>query len=275
MVHGSVRGAIDYHDRLGATLLRDVVAPYAPVNPLLSSVSRRAVTLISSAGPLLNSDEDRIRMMTDPNDGYRRILLAAGARRVDKHLIDALIGTAQTASMSSGVLSYGTQGMLSGNIIGGATAFDLTRVISASTILAKAGASMSTGKLTMVYSPGQRPNLMAITQASSSDFTKNQVHDKGTLHGITWEGFNWIEIPDVVDEATNSLMAMLPLASTTRSCIAYHESAVGLSVGREIETNVDIRADLQGRPTQIRVAMMMAAVRVWEGAVVQCNALEN
>jgi hypothetical protein len=275
MVHKNVTGAIDYHDRLGVAILRDQVNPYGPIQPLLSSNSRRAVTLISSAGPLLHSDEDRIRMMTNPNDGFLKILLAASQRRIDKHIIDAAIGAAVTTSMSNGTLSYGSQAMLAGNIIGGATAFDLTRTIAASLKLGKAGATVSTGKLTMVYSPGQRPDLLAITQASSSDFTKNQIHDKGTLHGINWEGFTWYEVPDVVDEATATLQTMLPLAATTRSCIAYHEGAIGVSVGRDPQTHVSVRNDLDGLPTQIRVALMMAAVRVWEGGVVQINALEN
>jgi len=50
---------------------------------------------------------------------------------------------------------------------------------------------------------------------------------------------------------------------------------VGLSIGKEIKTQLDPRPDLQSRPTQVRTSMIMGAVRVWEGGIVEVRALEN
>src|SRR3990167_8226743 len=141
-------------------------------------------------------------------------------------------------------------------------------------LLSKAGAPNGAGERIMLYSPGQLRDILAITQASSSDFTKNQIHDRGTINGVAWEGFNWIEIADVMDPSVSVLQRMLALASTTRSCVAMGRGAVGLSIGKEINTKINERADLNNS-IQVRSVMMMAAGRVWEGGVVQVDALEN
>lgn len=278
MIHRNVRGAIDHHDRLGSLILNDVISPYGAVQPLQASHSRRAVTLLSSAGPLLFADEDTIRSMTNPDSGYRKILLAAAKRRRDKHLIDALIGSAQTAAVTtgSGVVTYGTQALPTARTIGSGVAITLTNVIAAFELLAKAGASGDPGELIWAYAPGQLRDILAITQASSSDFTKNRIHDRGTINGMDWEGFHWVQIADVLQEdGSTSRQRMLPLSSTTRDNIAFHRAAAGISYGKDVTTRVSVRDDLEAAPTQIRVSMTMGAVRVWEGGVVRIQVLEN
>jgi hypothetical protein len=278
MVHRDVSAAIDHHERLGNVIANDVIAPFAQTQVLNPAHSRRAVTLQSSDATVLVSDEHTLRSMVNPQNGYANTIVYAMGRRADKHILDALLGSASTAAVTSGtgVITYGAQALPSARKIGGATAFDLARTINANELLSKAGVPNGAGERIMLYSPGQLRDILAITQASSSDFTKNQIHDRGTINGISWEGFNWIEIADVVDPSVTVLQRMLALASTTRSCIAFHRGCAGLSIGRPAGApQINQRPDLQSNPIQVRQAMMMAAVRVWEGGVVQVDALEN
>jgi len=277
MVHRDVSAAIDHHERLGNVIANDVITPFGQTKILNPEHSRRATTLQSSDAAVLVADEHTLRSMVNPQSGYTNTIVYALGRRADKHILSALIGSASTAAVTagSGVITYGTQALPSARKIGGATAFDLARTINAAELLSKAGVPNGAGERIMAYSPGQLRDILAITQASSSDFTKNQIHDRGTINGVDWEGFRWIEIADVVDPSVTVLERMLALASTTRSCIAFHRGAAGLSVGKSIKTDIDPRPDLQSRPTQVRSSMMMSAVRVWEGGVVQVDALEN
>jgi hypothetical protein len=274
MIHYDVLAAIDHHERLGNLIANDVVAPFGQTVLLNPEHSRRACTLISSDATVGISDEHVLRGMVNSTNGYTQTILGALNRRWDKHIIDALIGTAQTASVTAGtgVIGYGTQAMLAGYQIGAASAMDLARIINANELLSKGGCP--TDGRTFLYSPGQLRDILAITQASSSDFTKNQIHDKGTINGVMWEGFNWIEIADVVNPATTVLGRMLPLPSY-RQCIAFHKGAAGVSIGKEVKTDVDPAPWLQSRPTQVRASMMGGSTRVWEGAVVEVRALEN
>lgn len=276
MVHRGVQAAIDHHERLGNVIANDVISPFGQTNILNPAHSRRAITLQSSDAAVLISDEHTLRSMVNPQNGYTRTIVGALGRRADKHIIDACTGTASTASVTSGsgVVTYGTQALPSARKIGGATAFDLTRTINAAELLSKAGVPNGAGERIMLYSPGQLRDILAITQASSSDFTRNQIHDRGTINGVEWEGFRWIEIADVVDPSVTVLQRMLALASTTRSCIAFHRGAIGLSIGQEISTKINERADLNNC-LQVRSVLKMAAGRVWEGGVVEVQALEN
>lgn len=276
MIHYDVAAAIDHHERLGTGIANDVIAPFAQTIAQNLNHSRRALTLQSSDFTVLVSDENNLRSMVNPQNGYTQTILAGMNRRADLHAINALIGTASTAAVTAGtgVITYGTQAMLAAHQIGAATAFDLNRTINANELLSKKSVP-NDGKRAMLYSPGQLRDILAITQASSSDFTKNQIHDKGTINGLNWQGFNWYEIPDVIqDDASTVLIRMLPIPSY-RQCIAFHPSAIGLSIGKEIKTQLDPRPDLQSRPMQVRCSMSMAAVRVWEGGVVEVRALEN
>ena len=276
MIHYDVSAAIDYHERLGTGIANDVVAPFANTIAQNLNQSRRSCTMQSSDFTVLVSDENKLRSMVDPTNGFTQTILAGCNRRADKHVIDALIGTAATASVTAGTgaITAGTASMLAAHQIGAATAMDLARIVLANTLLSKKGVP-NDGKRAMLYSPGQLTDIMAITQASSSDFTKNQIHDKGTINGLSWQGFQWHEIADVIqDDASTVLMRMLPIPSY-RQCIAFHPSCVGLSIAKEIKTQMDPRPDLQSRPMQVRSSMIMAAVRVWEGGVVEVRALEN
>ena len=276
MIHYDVSAAIDYHERLGTGIANDVVAPFAQTVAQNLNHSRRSCTLQSSDFTVLISDENTLRSMVNPTNGYTQTILAGMNRRADKHVIDALIGTAATATVAAGTgaITAGTQAMLAAHQIGAASAWDLARTVNANELLSKKGVP-NDGKRRMLYGPGQLRDILAITQASSSDFTKNQIHDKGTINGVTWQGFTWYEIADVIqDDAETILQRMLPIPSY-RQCIAFHPSAVGLSIGKEIKTQLDAAPWLQSRPTQIRSSMIMAAVRVWEGGVVEVRALEN
>lgn len=276
MIHSNVKSAIDHHERLGTGIASDVVTPFGQTVLQNLNHSRRACTLVSSDFTVAISDENVLRSMVEYQNGYTMTLAAGLNRRADKHVIDALIGSASTAAVTagSGIITYSTQAMLAGHQIGAASAMDLARIINANELLSKKGVP-NDGKRAFLYSPGQLRDILAITQASSSDFTKNQIHDVGTINGVKWQGFQWYEIADVIqDDASTTLQRMLPVPSY-RQCIAFHPAAVGLSIGKEIMTQMDVRPDLQSRPTQVRASMMMAAVRVWEGGVVEVRALEN
>lgn len=278
MIHRDVNAHVDFHERLGLLMANDVVNPFGPTVILNPEHSRRAVRMISSDAAVLVSDEHSLRAMVNPQNGYTNTIVYAMGRRVDKHIIDAVLGTAETASVGegTGTITFGTQALPSGNVIGSGIAITLANIIAANEKLSKGGIPTGPGERKFLYSAGQLRDILGITQASSSDFTKNQIHDRGTIDGVTWEGFEWIEIQDVVNAAGTVQQNMLPLASTTRSCIAFAKSAVGLSIGRPAGApQINQRPDLQSNPIQVRQAMMMAAVRVWEAGVIKVDVLEN
>lgn len=278
MVHRDVSAQIDHHERMGAVLANDQVNPFGQTQPLNPPHSRRAVSLQSSDATVLISDENTLRSMVNPQNAYTRTIVMAIGRRADKHIIDAALGAAQVAAVTagSGVITYSTQVLPSAQKLGAGTAMDLARIIAAGVRLSKLGIPHGASKRKFIYSPGQESDIMAITQAASSDFTKMRIHDSGTIHGQSWQGFDWNCIADVYQIDLTNMQTMLPLVSTTRSCIAMANDAIGLSIGRPVGApTIATRYDLQSDPLQVKQKMMMAALRVFEAGVVQVDALEN
>lgn len=278
MVHRDVSAAIDYFERLGNVIANDVVVPYGPTKALNPESSRRAVTLQSSDATVLVSDEHTLRSMTNPQSAYTQAIVFACGRRADKHLIDALGGNAATAAVTSGsgLITHGTQALVSSRKIGTGVAITLVNIVNATELLSKASVPNRAGERLALYSPGQLRDILGITQASSSDFTRNRIHDTGTIDGQMWEGFLWVEVADVVDPSLTVLGRMLPLSGTDRLCYFFHRGAVGLAIGRAIgNPQINQRPDLQSNPVQVRQPMMQGAVRVWEGGVVEVKVLEN
>jgi hypothetical protein len=233
-------------------------------------------------GILLSPNVDVVRMLIQPTSEYRSMLAAAAVQTIDKTILDAAIGTAMTISTSSttGQMTYGSQAMVSAYKIGAATAMDLSRIIAAGVLLSKASVPTGSKNRVFFFSAGQETDIYGITQASSSDFTKNRIHDEG-IDGISWQGFEFVEIQDVVDQSAWTATAtavpilnMLQLVSTTRSCIAMYKGGVGFSEAQGITPVISTRADLNNE-IQVYVSLTQAAVRLWEGAVVQVDALEN
>jgi hypothetical protein len=274
---GGVSAAIDTWERVGNVLLQPIGRHTQTVQLNPNHTRRGATMQTSGGGILLSPNVDVIRMLIQPQSDYRDLLAAAGVQTIDKAILDGSIGAATTITTSgvTGQMTYGSQAMLTAHTIGNNTAISLTRIISAGVLLSKASVPMGARNRTFFYSPGQEQDIMAITQASSSDFTKNKIHDVGSIDSLDWQGFNWVQIPDVVDETTAVLMRMLQLpAADERYCIAMFNNGVGFSSAQDPKTDISIRNDLNNE-IQVYLSLTMGVVRLWEGAVVRVSALEN
>jgi hypothetical protein len=276
-MRSGVSAAIDTWERIGNVLLQPI-GRHTQTVQLNPNHTRRGATMQSiGGGILLSPNVDIIRMLIQPQSDYRDMLAAAAVQSIDKALLDGSIGDATTITVAAGTgqLSYGTQAMLAGHQIGANTAMSLARIIATNVLMSKASVPTGPKARVFFYGPGQETDILAITQASSSDFTKNRIHDAGSIDGQDWEGFHWVQIPDVVDETTATLVNMLPLpAADKRSCIAMYREGVGFSSAQDPKTDIATRADLNNE-IQVYISLTQGVVRLWEGAVVQVDALEN
>jgi hypothetical protein len=276
--HYGATAAKDYFDRLSNLVANRVINPMGATKHLNIDHTKRATTLKSFDGALLISDEHSMRAMIKPTNEYREAIVSSLVRAGDKLILDASVGAAETAVVTTGtgaIASGGNVALPAGQIVGTGLAIVLANITAANTKLSKGGAPNGAGERIFFYSPGQITDIMAITQASSSDFTKNQIHDRGTINDLMWQGFTWVEIQDPVDPDTLTAKEnMLPLVSTTRSCVAMYRGAVGLSVAQEIDSKFD-ELPQQNHCIQVRSVMKMDAVRLWEGCVVKVDVLEN
>ncbi len=275
-VRTGVTAIMDDWDRLGNVLLT-TVGVHTATTDLFPDVDRRAAVMTTRGGAIpISRHVDLIRMLQNPQSDYARTLGRAAVQTIDKIVLDASIGSATTITTdaNTGQQTYGSQAMLTAYQIGTGVAVDLTTVIAAGVLLSEAAVPTGANERVWFYAPGQEQDFMAITQASSSDFTKNRIHDVGTMNSVNWQGFDFCMIPDIVNKAVTTLVNMLPLVTTARTNIAMYKGGVGLSIGEEPTTEIDKRPD-RNNELQVALFLSVAAVRLWEGAVVQISVLEN
>lgn len=276
-VKNGVRGHIVEFNRTAPVVAPDMVNPSATVVPLNPPRSIRAALLVETQAPVHIYDADLVRSLVDPTNSYTRLMLDALGRRIDTHLLAAATGAATTVSVTagSGVKTYGTQALPAGQILGTGAAIANLNVLSANELLSKMGNPIGPGQRVWVYAPGQERDLMSITQAISSDFTRNQILDRGTINGVEWEGFRWVMMTDVMDYDGTALLRMLALSGTTRQNVIFARGGLGIASGQDIKTDIDVLPNLQGRPTQVSPKMSKGATRIFDYAVIRFDALEN
>ena len=284
--HMGVSAAIDTWERMGGVMLVPIGA-HATTPILNPNHTRRGCPVQSIGGAcLVSKNVDLVRALINPQSEYVRELSAAAVRSRDAALLSAAVGDAMviTTAGTTGQMTYGTQAMLTSRIVGTTnTAINLTVIISAGVLLTKGYVPTGPQNRVMFYGAGQETDIMAITQASSSDFTSTpRIMDSGSMNGHAWQGFDWTLVQDYgdqttwVDDATAvALQTLLPMYdANSRSMIAMSKSAVGFSSGQEFTPRVSERDDLN-YDNQVYISATFGAVRLWEGAVVQIIAKEN
>lgn len=273
VIHRGVKGQKDEHDRLSKTVANDIVDRDGDTRYLNPAHTRRWANLVPSDGAVLIDRQDRVRTLIDPQSSYRTVVSGALGNRSDLHIVNAAVGTAAT-----GVDGTGTQALPTSQLVAIGSSpnnvLTLAKIKSTSSLLSKAGVPQGPKNRLFLYSPGQDSAILAITQAASSDFTAQKIYDRGSIDGLDWMGFHWIMVPDVEDPDGTNLLRILPLTSTTRTCIAMSRRAVGLSIGEEIQSFIDV-LPTKRHATQVRSEMDMGAVRVWDREVVSIAALEE
>lgn len=270
------KAEVVYFDRMGMVVARDNPGRFTPTQFLDVPRSGRAVFPTTSEATHPFSTLDQVRELNNPQNATTQTMLAALRRREDLHWINAAVGSANVSSVGSdGSRTITTQAMLSGNkydATGGSTAIIIADIIKAASILTKAGVPQGPGQRRAFYAAGHETDLMAISQASSSDFVRNFVHEKGTFDGLVFEGFSWKCIVDAQDETGTLLHRMLPYASSKGTLIFASKMAVGINVNQDITTDVGPRRDLALTPIQVCLNMTMGATRVWDTNIVQVEA---
>lgn len=276
-VKNNVTGHIVEFNRTAPVVAPDMVNPSATVVPLNPPRSIRAALLVETQAPVHIYEVDTIRSLTDPTNIYTKLMIDSLGRRIDTHLLAAATGAATTVSVTagSGVKTYGTQALPAGQILGTGVAITNLNVLNVNELLSKMGNPIGPGQRIWVYAPGQERDLMNITQATSSDFTRNQLYDRGTINGLDWEGFRWVMMTDVMDYDATALLRMLTLSGTTRQNVIFARSALGIASGKDIKTDIDVLPNLQGRPTQISPKMSKGSTRIFDYGVIRFDALEN
>jgi len=228
----------------------------------------------------LVDDFDKQKMLIDPASTYVRNAIAAANRRIDKHIYDALGGTA-AAGQSGGttINNYDADECRLVNADGVVknagvnhtnstqTALTIAKLLTCKQLLDEGDIDPDRQRY-FVTNPYNLNQLLNTTEVKNSDYNTVKALAQGQID--TYMGFKFIMLQDYID-ATKGHLVDCPQQTTADEaieCYAWAQDAIKLGVGKDITTRIDTRIDKR-MSVQPYVKMSWGAVRVEGPAVVE------
>jgi len=257
-------------------------------SPLISTPhARRRLSLVDYEWGDLIDDQDKVRLLIDPQSPYSQNAANAMGRAMDDEIITALNGTAQTGvsggtSTSLGATSMTGQGAGQGvgiqfaHVVPGTpvnSGLTIDKIIRARQLLMAAQVDPSEQLFFAVSAKQVRDMLAFGTHVNSAAadtpvFSRLDFNPARTLMegGIAnFMGFTFINTERLnVDSSV----------STTRQCLAWSKQGIKLGLGKDIVGRVEERAD-KSFATYVYYSMSIGATRLEEERVVQIDCDET
>lgn len=205
----------------------------------------------------LIDDQDKLRMLIDPQSSYAQNGAYALGRAMDDEIISAFFGTAKTGEngSTSTVFATGTQQISVSTGSTGATGLNIAKLREAKKILMENEVDIDNEQLFCVITAEQHDDLLNEAQAISLDYNTRPVLVDGRI--TAFMGFNFVHCERLgVD------------GSSYRRVPVYAKSGVHLGMWNDINTQISERAD-KGYSTQVYCKGTFGATRTEEKKVVE------
>ena len=247
----SVTGEKHNFERLGHVEAVEKTTRHTNTPILEVPHSRRVVTMRDWQWGDLIDDEDTLRMLVDPKSSYVQIGAGAMNRKWDSLIIDAALGTSTDGDAASGTFPAGN------TIAHGSAGLTIAKLLEAKKMLDSK--EVPDNDRCIIVTAKQMEDLLGTTQVTSSDFNTVKALVSGSFNSFM--GFTFIR------------SEQLAVASSVRSVIAYQKDAIGLAVGRDVETKIAERAD-KSFAHHVYLRFSAACTRIDEDRVVEIECSE-
>ena len=251
----SIVGKSHFFERIGSTAAVKRTSRHADTPRVDTPHSRRKVTMDDYDWADLIDDSDKVRLLISPQSEYAK----AGAYAMGRTMDDVIIAAA-TGNAFGGVSGGSTIALPAGQKIAhGSTGLTIAKLISAKEKLDAANVDPDEGR-TLVCSAKQISDLLGTTQITSSDFNSVKALVQGDID--TFMGFRFIRSERLGLDGNSN-----------RQVLAFTNTAIGLALGKDIQTKISERAD-KNYSTQVYLCMTIGATRVEDEKVVEIACTE-
>jgi len=210
----------------------------------------------------LIDDQDKLRMLIDPQSAYAQNGAYALGRAMDDEIVNSFFGTSKTGENGSTdtVFATASQTVLQGVGSTGATGLNIAKLREAKRILMANEVDIDNEQLFVVITAQQHDDLLNEAQAISLDYNTRPVLVDGKI--TAFMGFNFVHCE------------RLPVdGDSYRRVPAYAKSGVHLGMWNDINTQISMRDD-KGYATQVYVKGTFGATRTEEKKVVEIKCAE-
>lgn len=252
-----LQGKAGYFERIGATSMRKRTSRHSDTPRMDTPHSRRRVTLDDFEWADLIDPQDLARMMANPQNRYVMNAMWAAGRQMDDTIIAAARGSAYSMDEDDAATAVALPSAQ--KIAVASTGLTLAKLLTTKEILDGAEVDAEEPRF-LACAAKQVTNLLNTTEVKSSDYNTVKALAEGKID--TFLGFKFVR--------SERLIA----ASTTRYCLAWAQTGIGLAVGEEIVTDIGPRRD-KGNSTQVYLRMSIGATRIEDAKVVEIACLES
>lgn len=249
-------------DQVGVIEAQEVTTRFAPMGRIDAPVDRRWVLPSSFDLPQLVDKFDELKMLTDPKSKFVEDAVYALGRQMDRLLITAFFGTAQTGKSGTTNTSFNSSYAVAQDFgATGAVGLTVAKLREARRILMANEVDLEADLLFCAVTAKQHDDLLAEIQVTSRDFNGDAV--------VLREG--------KIDRflGINFVHTELLTLSTYRLNPVWAKSGMHLGIWGDVRTDVSERKDIQGLPWQAYVYMTAGATRIEEKKVVKISSAES
>lgn len=247
-----------FYDQIGVTTAVLKTSRHSDTPLIDTPFARRRVTPQDYQWADLIDQEDRIRMLIDPQSPMVQTAAWAMGRAVDDAIITAADGTAFTGKTGSVSTAYDTNNDVSVDVGGTNTGLNLAKLLQAKYVLDHNDIDPSLPRY-MVVNAKQLQNLLGVTQVQSADYNTVKSLVQGEIN--TFLGFSFIRTERIgVD------------ASAKDKVLFWAQDGMLLATGAEMKARITERDD-KSYATQVYLSMTIGATRMEEKKVgrILCN----
>jgi hypothetical protein len=238
--------------------------------PLISTPQdRRWGFPVDYAWAELTDQQDLLRMLSDPTNGYVMSGAAAMGRSIDDEIISGFFGSNKTGENGStdtgllGAFNGGSQVVAANTGSSANAGLNIAKLRAAKRILLQAEVDIDADPLFMAITAKQHDDLLNEAQAISLDYNATPVLVNGKISSFM--GFNFIHSERVPGGPTfnSAINPGLNVPAGQNWVPFWAKSGVCLGKWNEIKAETGIRYD-KNNATQVSLQMTLGATRLEE-----------
>ncbi len=244
-------GKQHFFERLAATAAVKRTTRHADTPQVDSPHSRRMVSASDFEWADLIDQQDKLKMLIDPQSDYAINAAKALGRAYDDEVIAAFDGNAFSGETGATSVAFGSDGTADKDF--SAAALLINDLLTLKKELDDEDVD-DEGRY-IIVAPSMLHQWLRKVEVSSADYNSIKALVKGELNSFM--GFEWIRSTRLPSPAANM-----------RYGFAWHRDSMGIAVSKDITTRIDERAD-KSYATQVYACMTMGATRVQGAGVVR------
>lgn len=278
-VEADIVGLNYYYERIGATAAAMKIARHSPT-PLISTPhSRRRVSMVTyNWGDLIDND-DKLKLLIDPQSQYVIAARNAFGRIIDDIIIDAMLYTSYAGTDGQTAVTFPTTQYVADTAINNDSTLDSgttdgghmspQRLRAIKLLFDQADVDPDEERFAVVP-PTAINSLLSHVQVTSADYNTVKALAEGAVD--TYMGFKFVMSNRVPIVGTPSALghtfaAVSGSTNGDRLNMFWARNGIGLAIQEDVLARVAERPDMNFA-TQVYMEMVMGATRVEEARVV-------